>query len=326
MRLNIYDNALNRIAIIDENYVSCLWVEGYNTVESFTLELVNTEEYRQKVRPGVYVGRTDRNTLMLVESVEIRDFSIVATGKSAARVLDNIAFVGTLAAGADFPSAVKTAYDNSDKVANVEVKAEISANYGEEIANKSLLEVMTVASQGADVGFRAVRGDGAVNVEFYRPSADPKAIYAEKYGNLVVESLNFSNAKYKNYCIVLGQDKEDAIIRVDVDNRKDGEAKREIIVESSQRWEDEDTAGTYNAKLRAEGAETLAEHKRTFVCAIKPHAGDFGTRYDIGDVLTIMLPQYGLKLQARVMRVTQKAQKNATETTVEVGEITIIKR
>lgn len=324
MKLNVYDEQLNRIAIIGENYVSCLWAEGYNTVENFTVELRKTSEYMKKIRPGIYVGRNDRKALMVVESVEIDDTSIVATGKTAIRVLDNIAFVGTLAASTDFPSAIKTAYDSTDKVANVEFPTpEITASYGEEVKNKSFLDLCTLLCQGSDVGFASVRGNGTVDIEFYRPRENAVAIYAEKYGNLTVDSLTFSDAKYKNYCIVIGADANEVAVRVDVDRRSEGEAKREIIVETSEGWEEIDTADTYVAKLRAIGAEKLAECQRTFECAFTPYADDFGTKFDLGDVITILLPDYDLRMQARVKRVTQKSQKNTTKTTMEVGQITI---
>lgn len=44
MNLNLYDADLNRIAIIGDQYISCLWSEVYNTVGNFSLELVATDE------------------------------------------------------------------------------------------------------------------------------------------------------------------------------------------------------------------------------------------------------------------------------------------
>ena len=46
-------------------------------------------------------------------------------------------------------------------------------------------------------------------------------------------------------------------------------------------------------------------------------------KLDIGDIITVIHPSF--KLQARVERFTQKAQNNNTETTVEVGQITIVR-
>ena len=48
MKLNLYDKDLNRIAIIGEGYKSCLWKEGYASVEPFILELSSNDEYRKK--------------------------------------------------------------------------------------------------------------------------------------------------------------------------------------------------------------------------------------------------------------------------------------
>ena len=64
MNLSLYDPQLNRIAIIEGRFVSCMWSEGYNTTQPFTLELLATAEYKQKVKPDCYVGRDDRKTLI----------------------------------------------------------------------------------------------------------------------------------------------------------------------------------------------------------------------------------------------------------------------
>ena len=46
-----------------------MWSEGYNTTQPFTLELLATAEYKQKVKPDCYVGRDDRKTLMVIKTV-----------------------------------------------------------------------------------------------------------------------------------------------------------------------------------------------------------------------------------------------------------------
>ena len=89
--------------------------------------------------------------------------------------------------------------------------------------------------------------------------------------------------------------------------------------------EKEDTDSTFLAKISAFGLEELNKHTDIFVCSFTPNANDFGNKYDLGDVLTVYLTEYGMKLQARVKKFTQKSQNNKVETTVEVGQI-IIKR
>lgn len=60
LSLNLYDRDMNRISIIGGRFVSCMWSEGYNTVQPFTMELMATDEYKKKVKEDCYVGRDDR--------------------------------------------------------------------------------------------------------------------------------------------------------------------------------------------------------------------------------------------------------------------------
>jgi hypothetical protein len=93
--------------------------------------------------------------------------------------------------------------------------------------------------------------------------------------------------------------------------------KRDIQIEEGE------TVAQYNTRLYARGVEKLLEQQKTWECAILPLAKEFGSKYDLGDILTIVLNEYNLVLQARVSRFTQKQQRNQLETIVEIGNITI---
>lgn len=325
MKLNLYDRDLNRIAIIGDQYVSCLWSEGYNTVENFSLEVIATDSYKKKLRPGLYVGRSDRKTLMVIKTAQVIGDKIVCSGKQAAQVLDDVAFIGAIPAGSVVASSIKTAYDGSTGYLNVGVAGSgIDATYPEQITNKSILELCTTMCQGADIGFRAVRGEGGIVIEFYQPELNENLKFSERFGNVAVESLTFSDAVYKNYAIVLGENADKQIVIQDVDLSGGGE-RFELIVDGGVAWEETDTESTYRAKLRAYGMEQLREHRKTIACAFSPIASEFGKRYDLGDILTVILPDYDLKLQASVARFTEKTQNNKTTTTIEVGQITIVR-
>jgi hypothetical protein len=75
--------------------------------------------------------------------------------------------------------------------------------------------------------------------------------------------------------------------------------------------------------LTARGIEKLLECNQTLKCSFIPSADDFGKRFDLGDILTINLSDYGLKIKSRIVRFSQTSQENKTETTVEVGQMTI---
>jgi hypothetical protein len=327
MNLNLYDHDLNRIATIGNRFVSCLWSEGYNTTQDFCLELVETEEYKRKVRPDCYVGRTDRPTLMVIKSVVVRGGHIIATGKEAKRVMHDVAFVGTISSGSPVDTAVKNAYNKSNQYHKLTIAdSDLGVAYNYQISHKSILELCETMGQDTDVGFRSVRDDDQISVEFYQPALNPNLIISREIGNISNVEFSASVENYKNYAIVLGEGEGADRVRVDVD-RTDGAERRDLIVDAKDiRREDGETESEYNARLTARGVGKLLEHTQTLNTAFLPYAVDFGKRYDLGDILTVRLPDYGMTLQARVSRFTQKAQGNSTETTIEVGKITVNRR
>lgn len=324
MKLNLYDKDLNRIAIIGEQYISCLWSEGYNTIENFTMELVETEEYRKKVRSDCYVGRDDRKTLMVIKTVEITNGKIVASGKQAGRVLDDVSFIGTISGGSMIDTSIKNAYNSSNKYNKLEfADTNLGVRYPSQISNKSILELCTTMCQSRDVGFRVIKNDGSLLASFYKPEQKPNLVFSEKFGNIIVKSISLSTENLKNYAIVLGTGEGEDRTKVYVD-KTNGEDRRYLIVDANDiQPEENETIESYNCRLEARGMEKLLEKQKTFSCAFTPYANDFGIKYDLGDILTLFLNEYGIKLESRVSKFTQKSQNNKTETTVEVGQVTI---
>lgn len=326
MKLNLYDKKLNRIAIIGDRFISCMWSEGYNTTQPFTVELQGTEEYKRKVKPDLYIGRDDRKTLMVIKTVQAKDGKIIATGKQATRCLDDVPFIGTIETGTPLGPSIKQAYENSDGFEGISfADADLETTIAHQISNKSFLELSEKSCQDVDVGFRAVRSADGVKVEFYQPAANPNLVFSQTLGNLTINSILLSTENLKNHAIVLGEGEGNARWRVEVD-RSGGAQQRSIIVDARDLTRGEgETDEAYSARLTARGVDKLLEKQGTWECAFSPLAKDFGIRYDLGDILTVLLPDYGLKLQARVSRFTQKAQKNKTTTSIEVGTITILR-
>lgn len=324
MKLSLYDKDLKRIAIIGQQYVSCLWSEGYNTIENFSLELVANDEYKRKVRPDCYVGRDDRKTMMVIKTVQIVNNKIVASGKQAGRVLDDVSFVGTIESGSMIDISIKNAYNNSNKYHNIEfADSDLQIPYDNTISDKSILSLCTTMCQSKDVGFKVVRDIGLLRVLFYCPEHKPNLVFSEKFGNISVNSVTISTESQKNYAIVLGEGKEGSRKRVDID-RTNGKDRREIIVNASDiQMEDAETEESYVSRLTARGEEELLKNSGAYYFDFTPYAKDFGVKYDLGDILTVYLTDYGIMLQARVSKFTQKSQNNKTETTIDVGQITI---
>lgn len=325
MNLTLYDADLTVLSRIGNNFASCLWSEGYNSAQPFTLELFDAPEYRKKVKPDCYIGRSDRKTMMVIKTVQIVDKTIVITGKQATRILDDVAFIGTIEANSIIDTAIITAYNRSNRFPHLTFKtSNLGIRYKEQISNKSFLELCETICQDTDIGLRVVRNGQALNAELYQPSAKQNVKLAESLGNVKIESVILSTENYKNYAIVLGEGEDEARTKVTVD-MTGGDIRREMVVDARDlQTEEGETAASYTRRLQARGVEKLLEQQKTWECACIPRAEEFGKKFDLGDIITVALIDFGLKFKTRITRFTEKEQLNQTETTIEVGNITIV--
>lgn len=326
MKIKIYDKDLNSVLFIDGQFVSCLWSEGYNTIGSFCLELIDTAEYRKKIREDFYAGRTDRDTLMVIKTVEFRNGRIIASGKQATAVLDDVAMIGTIQAGSNIDTSVKNAYNGSTKFRGLNfAETDKGIKSTHQISNASFWDVCSTLCADTDLGIRVKRSPSGLLAEFYKPEENPNLVFSKQYGNLSEPKITLSTEGAKNYAIVFGQGEGANRTYTTVD-MTDGQDRRELVVDAKDlQMDDGETTENYLKRLESRGIEKLLEHQNVFSCSFVPSGKDFGVRYDLGDVLTVNLGEYGLKLKSRVAKFTQKSQKNKTETTVEVGKITIVR-
>ena len=326
MKIKIYDKDLNNILFVEGQYVSCLWSEGYNTVGSFCLELIDTAEYRKKIREDFYAGRSDRDTLMVIKTVEFRDGRIIASGKQATAVLDDIAMIGTIQAGVNIDTAVKNAYNGSAKFRKLNfAETNIGVLSTHQISNASFLEVCSTLCADTGLGIRVKRSGAELLAEFYQPAENPNLVFSKQYGNLSEPEITLSTEGAKNYAIVFGQGEGENRTYTTVD-MTNGQDRRELVVDAKDLQMDAgEVMEDYLKRLKSRGIEKLLECQSVFSCSFIPSEKDFGSKYDLGDILTINLSEYGLKLKSRVSKFSQKSQSNKTETTVEVGQIVVLR-
>ena len=326
MKIKIYDKDLNNILFVDGQFVSCLWSEGYNTVGSFCLELIDTAEYRKKIREDFYAGRSDRDTLMVIKTVEFRDGRIIASGKQATAVLDDVAMIGTIQAGVNIDTAVKNAYNGSAKFRKLNfAETNIGVKSTHQISNASFLEVCSTLCADTDLGIMVKKAGAGLLAEFYQPAENQNLIFSKQYGNLSEPEITLSTEGTKNYAIVFGQGEGENRTYTTVD-MTNGQDRRELVVDAKDLQMDAgEVMEDYLKRLESRGIEKLLECQSVFSCSFIPSGKDFGSKYDLGDILTVNLSEYGLKLKARVSKFSQKSQSNKTETTVEVGQIVVLR-
>ena len=268
MKIKIYDKDLNNILFVDGQFVSCLWSEGYNTVGSFCLELIDTAEYRKKIREDFYAGRSDRDTLMVIKTVEFRDGRIIASGKQATAVLDDVAMIGTIQAGVNIDTAVKNAYNNSAKFRKLNfAETNIGVKSTHQISNASFWEVCSTLCADTDLGIRVKKAGAELLAEFYQPPENQNLIFSKQYGNLSEPEIILSTEGAKNYAIVFGQGEGENRIYTTVD-MTNGQDRRELVVDANDIQMDEgEVMEDYLKRLKSRGIEKLLECQSVFSCS-----------------------------------------------------------
>lgn len=164
--------------------------------------------------------------------------------------------------------------------------------YNHQISNKSFRCCAKPCARKRTRDSGVVRRDKKATVEFYKPEADPNRILSERYGSLKIDAITLSTENKKNHAIVLGEGEGEARVRVDVDLSA-GEQKRSMFVDAV-------TFSVRKARrmipitpgLPPRGYEKLLEQKGTWTCAMNPLPQEFGTLYDLGDIITVLLPGY----------------------------------
>jgi hypothetical protein len=321
MKINIYDENLNLVAPIGENYVSCLWTEGYNTVEPFTLELTATETYKKKIKTDMYVKRVDRENVMVIKTIQEQGNKLIISGKQASRVLDDVAFVGTISDGSVIDTALVNAYNGSIKYSNIEfVKSGLTDKYEHQISHKSMLELCQNMCQAENIGFRSVKVDKKIQISLYKPNNTPVK-FSEFIGNVKFDNIVNSVENYKNYAVVLGQGEGENRTRLDVDLTKGGK-RLELLVDAKDiQQEENETSESYKKKLKARGVEKLLEKTKAFSIDIVNSPKGFGTEYDLGYNVLVVIPEYNLKFSTRITKFEEKSQQNKSEVSITLGEL-----
>jgi hypothetical protein len=321
MKNNVYDENLNLVAPIGENYVSCLWAEGYNTVEPFTLELIATETYKKKIKTDMYVKRTDRENVMVIKTIQQQDNKLVISGKQAIRVFEDVAFVGTINENEVIDTALFNAYNKSSYYSNVDfVKGGLQDVYEHQISNKSMLELCLDMCQSKDIGFKSVKVDKTINISLYKPNNIPVK-FSEFIGNVKFDNVINSVENYKNYAIVLGQGEGEERVRVDVDLSNGGKRLELLVDAKDVQREENESESDYRSRLTARGVEKLLEKTKAFSVDIVNSPKGFGTEYDLGYKVLIVIPDYDLHFLTRIVKFEEKSQQNINEVSITLGEL-----
>jgi hypothetical protein len=320
---NVYNKNLDRIGVV-ETWVSALWNEGYNTQGDFAIEVQQTKEMAKLLKVGNYIGRSDFKTLCLIRSVEVKDHVIVANGHTAVNILKERISTNVIKnENAEMAMRQLVADMNAWEKVEVGNLAGLADKFERQISDKSILEYCEEIAAELDMGFflRHDKTNKKLLFEVYKPEIDKNLKFATKFGNLAELLYSETDNKFKNVAVVAGAGQGDARITVLAgDIESEGTERRELYVDARQiRMEEGESEEAYKERLVNFGLEKLAKNIKIQNISVQIATEDFGKRVELGDVVTCILDDIGIKLQARIIAFTYTSQNNEDEIEVEFG-------
>ena len=316
MKISVFSPQLNRVGEI-YSWVSLAWETEYNDVGSFSLEVRNTSDNIQLLKPFNYVKMDEDDTVMVIVSLKIQKNNIVVTGFSASYVLSK-RISTEIISNVNAETAIRNLIANMQPWDKFEVgeAAGLSDVFADQVSDKTILDYILRICKDTDIGFTTIKDGDRIKFVLYKPGVNLNGKFKAEYGNLGDEEYLVSEKAYCNVAIVGGQGEGDDRISVTVgDAESTGYLRREMYVDSRQtQKKDGESDASYRSRLQQAGLEKLAE-------AAKIEEFDFsiiGNGVSIGDIVTVKTSF--AQIEARVMKMSVKSQNNSVRKIISVGE------
>lgn len=335
MEIRIYDNEFNFIGFV-ENQSSLLWHRTYNDGGDFTLTVPMTRENSDLLTMGRVIWIKGKLEAGVIESREMRQDQMEATMTIKGRFLESylarrLTYVESYEGKTE--EAMLALLENVDipMLEPGELK-----EYDEEVnyqaVYKSLLETEKNLAKSSAFGFRLVPDftEDTITFDVYKGvnhAADQyentKVVFSEEYGNLSDVRVYENEQLYYNVVVVGGvysyetepeSEEEDPVTVEEVvyvtvgDTESTGLERRETFCDGSDLQSKDMTREEFEAALAGKGNSALGGHSKanSFECSILPNSNFiYGKDYDLGDIVTVKKPEWGVAKNLRISEVTE---------------------
>lgn len=151
----------------------------------------------------------------------------------------------------------------------------------------------------------------------------PYKVFSEGFGNIADLDVNIDESAYKNYAIIPCNADEDGTAQqtfyIDLTDGK--ESPREIVLNMrSEKQEDEESLADYRARILEAGLEKMEKYKRVNDIDVDQVSDEgYMTDYDLGDVCDVLIESLGLKMEVRIVEVSEVFKKDGHKITLGFG-------
>ena len=323
MEIRIYNQEMDFLGII-ENQSSLIWRRSYNESGDFELHAPVTASTINLLRLGNLVWKRGAVDAGVIESIYIEETTlkneVTAKGRFLTSYMDRRLIRPTFNFSGKVEIAMRTILTNAAAIPRVQLgelqgfdeEIEFQATY------KNLLTYESKLAKSANFGYRFKPDftNKVIYFEIYKgldrsihQSDRNRVIFSEEYNNISEADYEENEQVYSNVCYVGGQGEGSQRTYVTVgDDTLIGLARREIYKNGSDISSENLTDAQYLDKLRQRGYETLEENSlyNYFECKTIPKGNfNYGTNYDLGDIITIEKVNWGITQDLRLSSISE---------------------
>lgn len=284
-----------------------------------------TEHTLPLLSEGNFVGIPDSDTLMYIQSIEDKDGELWAYGCEAKCLLDSRVYAGVIRCRGSVEEALRNALESTalyDFIGLAPLRG-LPASTISQRTYPTLFELSRAWCEGVGYGFRLLHDKSSHRLlyDVYEGAERRGIKFSEQYGNLSGLTRLVSETGFRNVAYVGGGGEgTDRVFVVTGDTGAEGMARREMFVDARDlQQEDGQTLAEYEELLRARGNEKLAEHNRVLEISFDISGHDFGKSFFLGDLITCILSEYGIRLIVRVAEFTNTYENNIKKTSLTLG-------
>lgn len=318
MKITFFDSELRKKSIY-YHWISLLWQPKYNDVGSFCVEFQASSDVLGTVSPMDYAMIDTEDTVMIVTTIEFAKNKCVIRGKSADYLLTQ-RISDTVVKNENAENAMLELVTNMSPFPIIEVGEPqgFPEKYTAQTSDSSIQQYCATIAKAVDMGYRLRKNGEKLIFECYKPPLNTSVKFSAFFGNLVDEKYAESINNYANVAVVAGQGSGTDRITVTVgDTESSGFARHEIYIDArNEQQEENETLDDYKERLKRYGEKKLAETNKIKNLQFTVSAGD---NLRLGDLVYVTPSYSGIKMEARVVSLSIKCQKNTITKTASVG-------
>ena len=144
-------------------------------------------------------------------------------------------------------------------------------------------------------------------------------VFSEEQGTAQELVINDDDSTLKNVAYVTGHLKNDTDF-VELVGTATGEERREVWLETSVSQEDDESEADCKARAVAYATMELGKRIRRKSFSVAVDSADFGTIYNMGDIVSCVSVRFGVSFNARITGVKYKMDSNSTSTEIILGD------